>query len=314
MATITVGQIGLGEMGGNVASHLIDEGFDVVGFDVDEEALNEFEEYGGRVADSNADLAAESDIVLSALSYPEIIEAAYLGPDGVIEGAHEDLICIEQSTVPPASTKKLAEELEVANVDFLGAPFLGGAANCRDGTVVLPVGGKQAVYEDERVQEVLNTMSRHTHYMGEIGAGKATKLVNNCISLGNTVLALEALSLGVAHDLDVNDMYEALKYGAASSVMFRVVMPSALNRDFEPSFPVKYTQKDLRFALRAAEEVDFPMQIASQNLQLYTAAAAQGWGDEDAPAVVKVFEQYLDGVVAADEPIEPEVDDPILSK
>lgn len=314
MGDITVGQIGLGNMGGNLAHHLVEEGFEVLGYDVEEDAMGELEDHGGYPVSSNADLAAESDVVLSALSYPEIIEAAYLGPDGVIEGAHDDLVCIEQSTVPPEPIRELHGTLGEAGVDLLDAPFLGGPMHCRNGTVVLPVGGERSVYENERVQSVLSAASRKSHYMGASGAGKSTKLVNNCISLGTTVLGLEALALGAAQGLDVGDLHEALKYGAASSVMFRVVLPSALNREFEPSFPVSYVQKDLRYALRAAEAVDFPMQVTSSILNLYTAAAAMGHKDENAPAVVKVFEQWLDEPLEAEGGIDRDDEDPILSR
>jgi len=314
MSSITVGQIGLGRMGGGIAYRLVDEGFDVVGFDVQDEALADFEEHGGRTAESNAELAAEVDILLSALSYPEVIEAAYLGTDGVVEGAHEDLICIEQSTVPPEPTRELAEKLREQSVDLLDAPFFGGPDNARNGTVLLPVGGSRETYEDPAVQEVFDAIARNTRYMGESGAGKTTKLVNNCISLGNTVLALEALSLGVGQGLDVQDLFETLKFGAGSSVAFRVLMPSALNRDFEPGFPVEYTQKDLRYAVRAAEQVDFPMHVTTSILQLYTAAAASGQKHENAPAVIKVFEQYLDEMLEVEDEIEVNPgEDPILS-
>lgn len=313
MDSVTVGQIGLGRMGGGIARRLVDEKFDVVGFDVQEEALESFVEYGGRTASSNADLAAEVDVLLSALSYPEVIETAYFGDDGVVEGAHEDLVCVEQSTIPPEPTRQLATDLQELGIDLLDAPFFGGPDNARNGTVLLPVGGPRNAYDDETVQAVFDSVARHTQYMGDNGAGKTTKLVNNCISLGNTVLALEALSLGVAQGLDVEDLFETLKFGAGSSAMFRVVMPSALNREFEPGFPVEYTQKDLRYALRAAENVDFPMHVTTQILQLYTAAAREH-KHEDAPAVVKVFEQYLDETLEAEDGIDVNAaTDPILS-
>ncbi|WP_144906075.1 NAD(P)-dependent oxidoreductase [Halobellus captivus] len=314
MASVTVGQIGLGRMGGGIAYHLVDEGFDVIGFDIQDDALAEFEAHGGRIAESNAELASEVDILLSALSYPEIVEAAYLGDDGVVHGAHEDLICIEQSTVPPESTRELAADLRTHGIDLLDAPFFGGPDNARNGTVLLPVGGPKSAFDDDNVQAVFSSIARHTQYMGESGAGKTTKLVNNCISLGNTVLALEALSLGAAQGLDVRDLFDTLKFGAGSSVAFRVLMPSALNRDFEPGFPVEYTQKDLRYALRAAEDVDFPMHVMTSILQLYTAAAASGYAKENAPAVIKVFEQYLDEALEVEEKIEVNAaEDPILS-
>ena len=300
-------------MGGNVAKRLVDEGFDVVGFDLDEELLTELETHGGRTVDSNAELAAESDVVLSALSYPEVIEAAYLGDDGVVAGAQDDLICVEQSTVPPEPARQLSADLAEQGIDFLDAPFLGGVTSARDGTLVLPVGGERAVYEDERVQAVFEAISRQSYHMGEAGNGKSTKLVNNCISLGNSVLAYEALALGKGLGLEVGQLHEALRAGAGSSVALRVFLPSALNGEFPPIFPVSYTQKDLRYALRAAEGIDYPMHVVSQILNLYTAAAAKGHKDEAASTVLKVFEEWVGEPIVADERVETPENDPIYT-
>lgn len=314
MADVTVGQIGLGSMGGSVAKCLIDAGFDVIGFDITEEARDALSEYGGETASSNAEIAAEADILLTALNYPEIVEEVYLGDDGVVEGAHEGLVCVEQSTVPPESTRQLGEELVTHGVELLDAPFLsGGPQFARNGTMVLPVGGDRALYDDKQIQSVLGAMSREVHYMGPVGTGKSTKLVSNVMALGHVVLSLEALSLGVVQGLDVEDLFGTLKYGAGSSVMFRVAVPSALNRVFSPNFPVKSSQKDLRFALRAAEDTDFPMHVTGSILQLYTAAAASGYANEGSSAVVKVFEEWIGDTLEADEEIEVDVDDPVYT-
>ncbi len=314
MPDVTVGQIGLGNMGGNLAQRLLDEGFDVVGFDVDPEAVAEFEASGGRSMDSNRELAEQADVVLSALSFPEVIREAYLGDDGVVDGADEELVCIEQSTVPPEPIRELGDELREAGVTFLDAPFLGSPASARDGTLILPVGGPREAYDREDVQQVLTAASRETHYMGELGSGKATKLVNNCISLGNSVLAYEALSMGKALGLDVGKLHEALRHGAGSSVALRVFLPSALNQEFPPVFPVRYTQKDIGYALDAAEDVDFPMFVATTILQIYTAAAAKGYKDESASTVVKVFEEWIGERLEAESTVEPPEEDPIFDR
>lgn len=314
MGAVTVGQVGLGKMGLNVAKRLVDEGFEVIGYDVDPDAVAALEENGGKGADSNADLAANVDIVLSALSYPEIIEEVYLGESGIVEGAHDDLICMEQSTVPPEPIRELSADFEELGIDLLDVPFLsGGPEFARNGTMVLPVGGDRDVYANEHVQAVLDALSREFHYMGPVGHGKVTKLVSNILALGNSMLALEALSLGVAQGLDPETLYNTLKYSAGSSVMYRIAVVHALNRDFDPIFPVKYTQKDLRYALRTAEEIDFPLSITSSILQQVTTAAAKGYGDEDSPAVVKVYEEYFDGEVESDALLEVPSDDPVYN-
>ncbi len=312
MSSITVGQVGLGTMGKNVALRLLDEGFDVIGFDIDQEPLEEIVEHGGRAADSNDELGAQADIVLSALNYPEIVEAAYFGPEGVFEGVDGEVICIEQSTIPPGAIRELAPRFDEAGASLLDVPFLsGGPSFARSGSMVLPVGGPRGLYEDDRVQAVLDALSREKHYVGELGTGKTTKLVSNMMALGNLALGLEALSYGVAQGMDSRTLWETLAYGAGSSVMFRVVLPAALNRDFEPGFPVKSSQKDLRFARRSAESVDFPVPITNAIHEMYTMGAGMGHADENSPAMAKVYEAFLEETLGVDEPVEIDYDDPI---
>lgn len=308
----TIGQVGLGQMGGNLARHLIDNDYDVIGFDISEEAQASLREYGGRVADSNADLASRADIVLTALQNPAIIEEAFFADDGIVHGDFEELVCIEQSTVPPEAVSELAPEVDDWAITLCDCPFLGGPFHTRNGELVSPFGGPEEIYEDPVIQELLETISKSHHYVGAVGNGKATKLVNNTISLGNTALAMEAMTLGLGYGLDPDQLYEMLEFGGATSLMFRVHMPSVLDRDFEPEFPLSYTQKDLRYALRAAEDLDYPMHITSTILQQYTAAAAKGYAEEDTRAIVKLFEEYVGEELEGD--IERDGEDPLFSE
>lgn len=309
----TVGQVGLGQMGGSLAKHLIDSDFDVIGFDISEEACADLADYGGEIADSNADLATSADIVLVALKNPDIIDAAFFSDDGIIHGSFDELVVIEQSTVPPAAVKALQERLESTDIDLCDCPFLGGPIHCRSGTLVSPFGGERSTYDDPAVQSVLEAISKTYDYVGDVGNGKATKLVNNTISLGNTALAMEAMALGVGHGLDPKQLFELLQFGGATSLMFRIHTPNVLQRNFEPQFPLGYTQKDLRYALRSAEELDYPMNITSAILQQYNAAASRGYAEEDTPAIVKYFEEFVDGEVATDEEIDTPEQDPLFT-
>lgn len=312
MSRPTIGQVGLGQMGGNLARHLLDSEFDVVGFDVSEEACASFREYGGDVADSNADLASRADIVLTALQNPAIIEEAFFSSDGIVHGDFEELVCIEQSTVPPEAVSGLAEDVESHGITLCDCPFLGGPYHTRNGELVSPFGGPVSLYEDHDTQELLDTISKTHAFVGEVGNGKATKLVNNAISLGNTALAMEAMTLGLGYGLDPEQLYELLEFGGATSLMFRLHMPSVLEREFEPEFPLAYTQKDLRYALRAAEDLDYPMHITSTILQQYTAAAAKGHAAEDTRAIVKLFEEYIGETLEGE--IERDGPDPLLAE
>lgn len=150
-------------MGGSVAKCLIDAGFDVVGFDISEEACDAFDEYGGEIAPSNAAVAADADIVLTGLSYPESSRRC-IGVTTASLRNSRGLVCIEQSTIPLEPTRQLADELDAHGVELLGPPFLSEDPQfARNGTMVLPIGGEEALYDDDNIWSILEVMTQETH-------------------------------------------------------------------------------------------------------------------------------------------------------
>jgi 3-hydroxyisobutyrate dehydrogenase-like beta-hydroxyacid dehydrogenase len=149
MSTTAVGVVGLGKMGGNMAKHLVDEGFEVHGHDVQPEAREAFSEYGGTVAESARDVAHQSDVTITSLPNSDIVEAVYTGEDGLVDESVETIF-LEMSTIAPPTTEVLAEAIEGTPADLLDAPITGGPENSRDGTLTGLVGGEEAVFESHR--------------------------------------------------------------------------------------------------------------------------------------------------------------------
>src|SRR6056297_544564 len=118
MSTTTVGVVGLGKMGGNMAKHLVDEGLDVRGHDVAPEARDEFSDYGGTVADSARDVAHESDVTITSLPNSDIVEAVYTGEDGLV-AEDVETVFLEMSTIAPPTTEGLADAIEGTPADLL---------------------------------------------------------------------------------------------------------------------------------------------------------------------------------------------------
>lgn len=292
MSRALVGVVGLGKMGGNMAKHLVDEGFGVYGHDVQPEARERFEEYGGTVAESVRDVARQSDVTITSLPNSEIVETVYTGDGGLVDESVETIF-LEMSTIAPPTTEILAEAIDGTPSDLLDAPITGGPENSRDGSLTGLVGGEKSVFESDNAQAVLHALCAEVHYAGSSGAGHAMKLLNNTMSMGNLLLAMETVVLGSRYGIDDDRLWDVLGNASATSVAFESRMPRVLERDFDAGFTVDFARKDIGLAVEMADAEDYSMLLGSMVHRMYTQASDEGFGEEDVGAVVKMFEEEL---------------------
>jgi len=307
MSESTIGIVGLGRMGGNMAQRLIDAGYTVVGTDVSEEAIDRFKERGGQPLETPAAVASTADLLITSLPSPEIVREVYLGADGISEGATPELIVLEMSTIDPDTILEVDEQRD-DECHLLGAPISGGPESCREGSLTAMVGGEEHVFQRDEVQNLLEALTNRAYYAGDIEAGHTLKLINNVMSMGNLLLAVEAVSLGRARGVEGEVLYEVLSNAGGASNQFRKRMPRVLNREFEPGFTIDLTTKDIGLALDTADSVSYPMFITSDIYNLFLKAQNRGLGNEDMSAIVKLFEEDLNVNVEATEPVDSTFD------
>lgn len=303
MTRPTVGVIGLGLMGGNVASRLVEAGFDVFGYDVVPEARERAADEGITVASDTATVAAECDVVVTSLPSSDDVREAYLGDGGIVDGADENgLVAIELSTINPDTTVEVADRAGARGVALVDAPVSGGPEAAATGTLTVLGGGDAEVVESPPVTAVLDAISARSFHVGDVGAGHTAKLLNNVMSMGNLLLAMEAVSLGVDRGLDGERLLQALSNAGGSSNQFEKRLPRVLNRNFEPGFTVALARKDLGLALEMAQGSDRWMPVTAVVHQLYTEAVSEGFADRDVGVVAKLFER--DSPIEADQEVD----------
>lgn len=289
MADVDIGVVGLGNMGGNMAKHLLDEGFVVRGYDIQSDARAAFADYGGIVAENGRSVAQNSDVTITSLPNSEVVEDTYTGEAGLIDPSVETVF-MEMSTIAPPTTETLAEAVAETPADLVDAPVTGGPENSREGTLTGLVGGDEAVVEQNHTQTVLESLCAEFHYAGSSGSGHAMKLLNNTMSMGNLLLAMETVALGARYGIDSERLWEILGNASATSVAFESRMPRVLDGDFEAGFTVDFARKDIGLAVDMADAEDFPMLMGGFVHRLYTEAQDEGLGQQDVGAVVKMFE------------------------
>lgn len=286
--TTSVTVIGLGAMGGAVARRLVESGIDTGVHDISPDAVARLVDGGAREVDpSSGDLG---DFVLTSLPDDRAVTAALL--DSGLLSRLSGKVLIELSTILPATMSLVAERAREHDVAVIDAPVSGGPAEALKGALVLLAGASSPVLH--RASAVLDVLGTVEH-VGEAGDGKAVKLVNNVMSMGNVAVAAEAFALGTTLGLDAGRLYDVLSRSGGRSHHFTKRIPYALADDYAPRFSLNLGEKDLRLALQLAHDEGYVMPTASIVHQVFEMGRAQGLGGEDAIAVLKVFEGWANG-------------------
>lgn len=285
---LNVGFIGIGAMGAPISENILKAGFPLTVYNRQASKTEAFAARGVPIASSCADIAGKSDVVITMVGQVSEELEAVLGADGVLEGSHPGLILVDMSTVGILATKKMAAAAQEKGVDFLDATVSGSIKQAKEASLHLMVGGDRSALNT--VRPVLEAVSEKIHHVGPSGAGSAMKVIVN-LMVGMTVLAVaETITLGSKAGLDSLQMLEILGESAVRSPHLLNKGRSMLEEQFEPSFALKYMQKDFDLIMEASHELKTPLFISAMAQQVYMAANVAGYGDLDYSAVVKFLQ------------------------
>lgn len=287
-----IGFVGVGTMGNPMAKNLLKKGFSVIAYDISEKRIHSVEEAGGKIAFSPKEAAMGAQVVITMLPSSPDVEQAVLGQDGIREGMEEGSIYIDMSTIDPLTTRKIARVLLEKKIEMIDSPVTKGVDAAKQGTLTLLIGGKKEVFE--KVRPVLEAMGTNLYYMGEVGSGSITKLVNNlCVGIIVAATA-EAFVFGAKAGVDPDKLFEAIAGGSGSSfALNKHIKNYSLKRRFdEVIFPVDYIMKDIGLAMKTAKELNMPLMIASFVHEIYAMLRAKGRGKGYYPEIITIFEDY----------------------
>jgi|SRR5579859_792607 len=291
-----VGFIGLGIMGRGMARNLLKAGFAVRVWNRTPARMAALAEEGATTARDPADLAAQTDILITCVSDTPDVEAVLLGDSspgdalpGAIHGLRPGSLVIDMSTISPHATRAIAQQLQAKGVHMLDAPVSGGSEGAARGTLSIMVGGEAE--QVARARPVFEAMGKAITHVGGHGDGQMVKLVNQILVVGNALAMSEALLFAQAGGLDLRQTLEAVKAGAAGSWMLSNRGPQIIERDFRPGFTIDLQQKDVRLVLAAADQMGVPVLGTSLIFNLYRTLQAEGLGGDGNHALVKALER-----------------------
>jgi len=285
----TIAFIGLGIMGEPMASHLVDAGHDVIGYNRSRAAVDRLVEHGGRGADSIAEAVAEADVVITMVPDSPDVEDVTYGDDGIHHNAKPGMLHIDCSTIRPDVARQLAAAGAEHDVRVVDAPVSGGQPGAVEAKLSIMVGG--ADDDVEAARPLLDAMGSTVVHVGPAGAGQTVKAANQLMVAGHLELLAESIVFLEAHGVDTAAAVEVLGGGLAGSTVLERKATGMLGRSFEPGFRVDLHHKDLGIVMAAAREAGVAIPLGAHVTDLVSSLRAQGHGDLDHSALLLLVEQ-----------------------
>jgi len=284
-----VGFIGLGIMGQPMAGHILDGGHPLTVHNRTRAKTAALAARGAKVADSPAEVAARSEIVVTMVTDTPDVEAVVAGPGGILEGIRPGTVVVDMSTISPETERALDARLRARGAALVDAPVSGGDVGARNATLAIMAGGESGAFE--RALPVLRLLGKTITHCGPVGSGQIAKLANQ-ILVSVTLLAVsEALVFARKNGLDPTTLIEAVSGGAAQSWQLTNLGPRIIKRDFDPGFMIDLVQKDLRLIEEACASAGAALPATALVHQLFGSAQAHGSGREGTQALAKVLER-----------------------
>ena len=279
--------IGLGVMGGPMAGHLLDAGYDMHVYTRTREKALPLIERGARWHDTVASCVADADAVVTIVGFPPDVEAVYFGADGIIENAKAGALLIDMTTTAPSLSVRIYEAAKARGLYALDAPVSGGDVGAKNATLSIMAGGDPAAFE--RALPLLQRLGSSVRHTGAVGSGQHTKMANQIAICGAIAGVCEALTYAKKAGLDPENMLACISGGAAGSWQLSNMAPRILKGDLNPGFFIKHQVKDLRIARAEAQENGAKLPVLDLVADLYERLLSDGDGELGTQALIKAY-------------------------
>jgi 2-hydroxy-3-oxopropionate reductase len=285
----TVGFVGLGTMGREMALNLLKAGFAVCAYDVRKEAIDDLVAQGATGAQSPADAARDADIVISMLPDTPQVEEIVYGEGGLLSALPRGRLLVDMSTISPVAVRRMHADLKAAGVAFLDAPVSGGPVGAKNASLSIMAGGDKEAFL--RAEPYFRAMGTTITHVGEAGAGQTVKLCNQLVCAINLQAICEALALGRASGVDLDQLRNVLLGGSAASWMLDKLGPAMIAGDASPGFRIDLMLKDLRLVQEQALSLSVPLPGTALVTSQYVEARAHGEGTNGNQALFRVYDR-----------------------
>jgi 3-hydroxyisobutyrate dehydrogenase-like beta-hydroxyacid dehydrogenase len=286
-----MGFLGLGIMGYPMARQLLKAGHEVALWSNTSDKAKELAKEGkGTACATPRDVAKRSDFIFYCVGDGAMARTVATGSDGLSEGVKRGAVVADCSTIAPALSREIGAAFTSKGAHFLDAPCTGSKPGAESATLTFMIGGDQAAFE--KAKPYFEVMGKVFYYCGAAGQGLQAKLTQNLI-LANIMEAFaEGMVLATKGGIAPELMLDILNNSAAKSGLISFKAPYILARDFTTYFSTKWMLKDIGLALESAKGMDVPLPNTALTEQMFRAAVAKGWGEDDFCSTIRVLEEW----------------------
>jgi len=287
-----VGFIGLGNMGARMSTLLLEADYKVIGYDINEELINQLLAKGLKKASSLNDISKDIDIIITMLPNGEIVEKVL---DSIVDNLKPETLIVDCSTIDVDKAKELHKKCADKNLLFLDAPVSGGVGGAENGTLTFMVGGTENAYE--KMLPLFEILGKKSLLCGSSGSGQATKACNNML-LATTMIGVgEAFNLGKNLGLEPQKLFEILSTSTGSCWAINSYCPikgvgpeSPADNNFQPGFSASLMFKDLTIALKAINTTNTSAPFGKRAQENFRDMVKDNKGELDFSAITKFNE------------------------
>ena len=287
MTKPTIGFIGLGLMGGNMVENLQKRGYQLTVLDLNKAAVDACVDRGAKVASSAKELAANNDIIMLCLTTSNVVESLVYADDGILAGIKAGSVLVDFGTSIPASTKKIGADLAAKGAGMIDAPLGRTPAHAKDGLLNIMAAGDPATFE--KVKPVLQDQGENVFYLGALGAGHTTKLINNFMGMTTVCAMSQAFAVADLAGVDRQQLFDIMSTGPSNSPFMQFCKNYAVDGVSDLGFSIANANKDLGYFVKMLEELGTESKIAEGSSANLQAAFDAGMGNGNVPEIFDYF-------------------------
>jgi len=288
MNTQLIGFVGVGRMGGHMASRLLDAGYGLCVFDTNAEVTGPLAARGAAVAQSGQEVASKARIVLMSLPTPQIVQAVALG---AIAGGSAVQIVVDLSTSGPGVANIISKGLAEKGIVTFDSPVSGGMKGAKEGTLAVMVSGPKATFPE--IEPILKNFGKLFFTGEKPGLAQTAKLANNLLAAAAIVVSSEAMAMGVKAGLDPQILLDIINAGSGRNSATQDKFPrSILPGTFDFGFATGLSYKDVRLCVDEAEALGVPMVVGAAVRQMLAVTQAKFGANSDFTCIAKVLEEW----------------------
>jgi 3-hydroxyisobutyrate dehydrogenase len=266
-AYMKVGFVGLGNVGGKLASSLLRNDFDLTVRDLDENLTKNFANLGAKVANSAKELAEQVDLIITCLPSPEICNEVMDGENGIINGLSENKIWLEMSTTDEAEVKRLGKKVLDKKAIPLEGPVSGGCHRAATGNIAIFVGGERKAFE--KILPILSVMGKKILHTGKLGSASVLKVITNYLASVHLVALGEAWTIAKKSNLDLAKAYKGIAVSSGNSFVHETESQVILNGSYNINFTMDLVLKDTNLFNTLAKKLNATLEISPKIVEIF---------------------------------------------